>query len=294
MDTPVEDYNIDLSGNTPSPFSYSNYLKKYDLNGSLVLNTALGSSINLSVSNLADSKHYLHTNLHVTNNNEIALFGAYTGNKSFGNNNASEVPPFSAPLPWLRNTEDVISIFSGAYNDLPKTDYFPDWGQVPESTAYMFNLNGDDMLQFNNLTYQGIQLENGTDIDVSNMEYLHLDVWTNENVTQLETSLINKSNGVVTENAVLSPLNANGWTSIDIPISEYTNQGLSVSQIWAIKICWTTMAGMVQTWNGFKYAVQYLFKFTKVLESKPVKFDGSLNSGGVTSLLQRLVVIILL
>ena len=66
----------------------------------------------------------------------------------------------------------------------------------------MFNLNGDDMLQFNNLTYQGIQLENGTDIDVSNMEYLHLDVWTNENVTQLETSLINNSNGVVTENAV--------------------------------------------------------------------------------------------
>ena len=55
------------------------------------------------------------------------------------------------------------------------------------------------------------------------MEYLHVDVWTNENVTQLETSLINNSNGVVTENARLK---AN--TSIDI----YTNQGLSVSQIW--------------------------------------------------------------
>ena len=32
-----------------------------------------------------------------------------------------------------------------------------------------------------------------------------------------------------------SPLNANGWTSLDIPISEYTSQGLSVSQIWQLK-----------------------------------------------------------
>ena len=120
----------------------------------------------------------------------------------------------------------------------------------------MFNLNGDDMLQLNNLTYQGIQLENGTDIDVSNMEYLHIDVWTNENVTQLETSLINNSNGVVTENAVLSPLNANGWTSIDIPISEYTNQGLSVSQIWQLKFAakqsdWGILGSSTPNgWNG--------------------------------------------
>ena len=44
----------------------------------------------------------------------------------------------------------------------------------------MFDLAGDEMLQYINLSYQGIALADGTTVDVSNMEYLHLDVWTSE------------------------------------------------------------------------------------------------------------------
>lgn len=237
IDAPVEDYNIDLSGNTPAPYTYTNYIRKYNsTNGTLVTSKTLGSAVNLSDGDPnygnEDSKHYLHTNLHVANNNEIIAFAAYTGSKDFGN--TTNLPPFAAPYPPARNTGDVISVFSATYNDLPNTNYFPYWQQHPESTSNMLKLNGDEMLQFNKMTYHGIQLENGN-IDVSNMQYLHLDVWTKETVNQISTSLINNTNGVITENAVTTAITPNAWTSIDIPISDYTNQGLNVSQIWQLK-----------------------------------------------------------
>ena len=40
----------------------------------------------------------------------------------------------------------------------------------------MFDLDGDAMLQYSNLNYQGIQI--GETLDVTSMEFLHVDVWT--------------------------------------------------------------------------------------------------------------------
>ena len=55
-----------------------------------------------------------------------------------------------------------------------------------------FDLSGDAMLQYSNMNYQGIQLD--SDQDISNMEYIYLDVWT-ANMTDLEISLINNTTG---------------------------------------------------------------------------------------------------
>lgn len=148
---------------------------------------------------------------------------------------AIEQPLASAPLPPPRDENDVISIFSGTYNDIPDTNYFPDWGQGGQGSGWaMFDLGGDEMLQYINLSYQGIVLAENTTIDVSEMEYLHLDVWTAAVVTDIETSLINGPSGT-TEAPVLTALNADSWTSIDIPISDYTDQGLSVDEIFQLK-----------------------------------------------------------
>jgi len=145
-------------------------------------------------------------------------------------------PLASAPTPIGRNPEDVISIYSAAYNNVEGTNYFPDWGQGGQGSAWTeFNLNGDTMLQYTNLSYQGIALADGTTIDVSNMEYLHLDVWTAEGVNTIETSLINNASGTVTEAPVVSSLTAGEWTSIEIPISDYTDQGLTVTEIFQLK-----------------------------------------------------------
>jgi hypothetical protein len=144
-------------------------------------------------------------------------------------------PLASAPNPPARADEDVISIFSAAYNDVPNTNYFPDWGQGGQGSSWaLFDLNGDEILQYTNISYQGIALEDGTTIDVSNMEFLHLDVWTADVVTDLEVSLINDPSNS-TEAPVTVPLTSNSWTSIEIPISDYIDQGLSVDEIYQLK-----------------------------------------------------------
>ena len=142
-------------------------------------------------------------------------------------------PIASAATPPTRNPQDVISIYGSEYDNVAGTDTFPDWGQAGQGSSWgTFTLNGDDMLQYTNLSYQGIQF--GAPQDVSAMEYIHLDVWTSANadITRLETSLISVSNG---EKPVWSDLTAGEWTSIDIPISDFTDQGLTVADIHQLK-----------------------------------------------------------
>ncbi|MFC4269639.1 hypothetical protein [Polaribacter marinivivus] len=154
-------------------------------------------------------------------------------------------PIASAPAPPARGAADVISIYSSVYTDVAETNYFPDWGQGGQGSSWAeFDLNGDKMLQYINLSYQGIALKDGTSVDVSNMEYLHLDVWTSVNgdITDLETSLINNTAGGATEAPVTKSITAGDWTSIDIPIKDYTDQGLTVSEIFQLKFVGTPWA----------------------------------------------------
>jgi len=151
-------------------------------------------------------------------------------------------PIASAPTPPNRSTSDVISIYSSVYSDVEGTDYFPDWGQAGQGSGWTeFDLNGDTMLQYSNLSYQGVQI--GSSQDVSIMEYLHLDVWTTD-VEQLETSIINipADGSGSTEAPVVNDLTANEWTSIDIPISDYTDQGLTINEILQLKFVGTPWA----------------------------------------------------
>lgn len=140
-------------------------------------------------------------------------------------------PLESAPTPPARDAQDVISIFTTAYTNIDNPDYFPDWGQGGLGSAWaLFDLSGDEMLQYINLSYQGIDF--GQEIDASQMEYLHLDVWTADVITDLEVSAIRTG---PEENAVTLPLGADQWTSIDIPLSDYTDQGLTLADLIQLK-----------------------------------------------------------
>lgn len=139
-------------------------------------------------------------------------------------------PLKSAPAPPNREDGDVISIFSDMYTNLEGTDYFPDWGQGGQGSSWSaFDIDGDNMLQYIKLSYQGIQF--GSAVDVSAMEYLHLDVWTAD-AAKIETSLISVSSG---EKPVTTDLVKDEWTSIDIPIAAFTDQGLMVADIHQLK-----------------------------------------------------------
>ena len=138
-------------------------------------------------------------------------------------------PIASATPPPTRNPEDVISIYSSAYTDIG-ADVLPDWGQSQFGSSFgEYDLNGDKMLQYTNLSYQGIAFDDRKQ-DVSTMEFLHLDVWTPD-LTVLKTFLINDTDEV----QVTSDLRVNQWTTINIPLSAFTDQGLTLDQIRQFK-----------------------------------------------------------
>ncbi|PXY39114.1 hypothetical protein DMB65_19230 [Flavobacterium cheongpyeongense] len=149
-------------------------------------------------------------------------------------------PTTAAPVPPNRQAGDVIAIYGAKYTNVAGINYFPDWGQAGQGSSWTeFDLNGDKMLNYIKLSYQGIALADGTSIDVSGMEYLHMDVWTAD-LQKIETSLINIG---PSEKPVTKELTANQWTSIDIPVSAFTSQGLSVDKIFQLKLVGTPWAG---------------------------------------------------
>jgi hypothetical protein len=177
-------------------------------------------------------------------------------------------PTASAPIPPSRQAANVISIYGSAYTNVAGTNYFPDWGQGGQGSSWgEFDLNGDKMLKYTKLSYQGIALADNVKVDVSGMEFIHMDVWTAD-LPKIETSLISATpaNG---ERPVVRDLVANQWTSLDIPISAFTSQnGFKVTDIFQLKfvgIPWATgtvfidniyfykaatpSAGLVGTWK---------------------------------------------
>ncbi len=136
-------------------------------------------------------------------------------------------PINSAPVQPGRKDADVISIFSDAYTDVAGSDFYPNWGQATQYTA--FDLNGDAILQYSNLNYQGINI--GSTQDLSSMEFLRLDIWTADAI-DIDTYLISAGSG---EKFIKTTLTKDKWTSIEIPLSAFTDQGLSVSDIYQFK-----------------------------------------------------------
>ena len=139
-------------------------------------------------------------------------------------------PIESAAKPPTRNDADVVSIFSGEYTDIADSDFYPNWGQSTQFTA--FDLNGDAMLQYSDLNYQGINL--GAAIDASSLETLHIDIWTSD-ATSID--IFPLPNGVqpADEKFVTKTLIADQWNSFDIPMSEFTDQGLLVDDLMQFK-----------------------------------------------------------
>ncbi|MFL2609450.1 MAG: PKD domain-containing protein [Flavobacteriaceae bacterium] len=172
-------------------------------------------------------------------------------------------PTVSAPTPPDRPSATVISVYSNKYQDISDVNFYPNWGQTTQFAEY--DLNGDKMLQYSNVNYQGIEL--GGNYDVSSFEYLHVDVWTaSPEFENLEISLISSSNG---EKPVLGKLNQDQWTSLDIPLTEWTNQGLTIADIFQFKLA-------INPWNPSGAGIVFLdnmYFWKENLVELPIKFD---------------------
>ncbi|MCG8373421.1 MAG: family 16 glycosylhydrolase [Balneolales bacterium] len=124
-------------------------------------------------------------------------------------------PATGAPTPPDRSNNEVISIFSGAYTNVEGTNFNPNWQQATVVTTEQ--IDGNATLKYENFNYQGIEI--GTSIDVTGMEYLHLDMWTS-NASAVSAFLISPGPA---ETPYSLPIVENTWQSYDIPLSEFSD-----------------------------------------------------------------------
>ena len=124
------------------------------------------------------------------------------------------------------------------------------------------------MLQYVNLSYQGNQFDA---VDLSGMEYIHLDVWTAD-VEKLELFLIQTA--IPQETPVVVDLVADQWNSIDIPLSSYTDLGQAITAIDQLKYVGTP-------WGGGSVFIDNVY-FYKASEVKlPIRFSQEEKFEGV-------------
>lgn len=180
-------------------------------------------------------------------------------------------PVASAPTPKDRPSSSVISVYSSSYAAQAVTNFngFPDWGQGGQGSSWAeFDLNGDKMLQYVNLSYQGNQFDA---VDLSGMEYVHMDVWTAD-VDKLELSIIQTA--IPQETPIVTDLVKDEWNSIDIPLSSFTDLGQAVTAIDQLKYVGTPWAaGSVFIDNV------YFYKASEV--KLPIRFNQEEKFAGV-------------
>jgi hypothetical protein len=128
-------------------------------------------------------------------------------------------PSSAAPTPTVP-AANVISVFSDAYTNVSGTNLNPNWGQTTVVTQVP--IAGNNTLKYSGFNYQGIQL--GSSQNVSGMSYLHIDYYSADS-TGLNAYLI--STGPVEKAKALTVPTNSGWSSVEIPLSNFSPVNLS-------------------------------------------------------------------
>jgi hypothetical protein len=127
----------------------------------------------------------------------------------------SQMPTSAAPTPPARVATDVISIYGGAYTPISGVNTNPNWGQNTVVTEVA--ISGDNALQYANFNYQGMDwVTLGSVQNISNMEYLHVDVWTNSQAPNIFVI----SSGAEIPHPISSVTGS--WQSLNIPVAGIT------------------------------------------------------------------------
>ncbi len=110
---------------------------------------------------------------------------------------------------------DVVSLYSNAYT-AASTYTYGAWGQ--STTVDTETIDSDEMLKLSNFNYLGFEL--ATQLDLSEMEYVHIDVLPQQDMTMGITPIM--TGGTPTENSTsIGTLTPGEWNSKDIKLSDF-------------------------------------------------------------------------
>jgi hypothetical protein len=139
-----------------------------------------------------------------------------------------------APTP-TRNPENVISIFSDAYTNVP-VDYYNGFfmgdGQTTQGGAPPLVIGGEEVILYTDLNFVGVgTFLNVPTVNATQMTHFHVDINVQEAIDPgdfIRIQLINDVGGNETSGSVIfdsSVLVTNEWVSLDIPLGEFTGLG---------------------------------------------------------------------
>ena len=143
-------------------------------------------------------------------------------------------PDGPAPTP-THDENDVISLFSGPYDDVPVTTWRTEWSSPTVGLAD-FQVAGDETKLYTNspfgFWYAGIELTNVIDVETPGMTRFHIDLWAPTGGS-FKVKLVDfgedglfggapDSEYELTFNAGTTPPFVSGqWSQLDIPLSDF-------------------------------------------------------------------------
>ena len=157
-------------------------------------------------------------------------------------------PLAAAPAP-IAHPDNVVSIYSDSYTDVSIEAWNPNWGQ--STTMETVKINGNETLLYQNLNYSGIVTNYDPGTSLAGKTYVHFDYWTLD-ATKLGLKLVNTSygDGDSKKEAIVnvSSITKGEWVSVDIPLTEYTNDTSKFMQL-----VWDGAAGKIWIDNLYFY-----------------------------------------
>ena len=125
------------------------------------------------------------------------------------------LPTVAAPVPD-RKAEDVVSLFSDTYENVTTlTQSNP--GSPAATMDVVTQVEGDNLLRFSSLNWTLIKID--PVIDLSDMDYLHYDVWVPSGTPRLIYGL---SDGTAEGRVPEYKIEKSGtWVSVDVPLNAF-------------------------------------------------------------------------
>ncbi|MEJ2584140.1 MAG: hypothetical protein P8Z38_03580 [Robiginitalea sp.] len=162
---------------------------------------------------------------------QLIFSGLPTGTFDFYIDNVYfyQVPPTSPQTAAPDPTEaqaDVINLYSNAYTqDINVTSWRSDWST---STLTDIQIEGNDTKEYIDADFVGVEFY-GTPVDASGMGFFHVDVWT-PNATTFRVKLVDLGTGNPIEAEIaFEGIAQGGWVSLDIPMSDFINGGMTAT-----------------------------------------------------------------
>ena len=141
-------------------------------------------------------------------------------------------PPSGAPTVPAVPAEDVISLFSDAYDDVHVDTWSAEWDQADVEDVV---LAGNPVKKYSNLVFAGIEFTSPL-IDATSMTHLHVDLWTND-ASDFRIKLVDfgadgafgggddREHEVTLGPASTPSIAPRSWNSVDIPLDAFSGLG---------------------------------------------------------------------